>query len=296
MTTLTITRGLPGSGKTTWAKAQPGLVRVNRDELRRMLHGGRLGSPSAELQVTLAHRAAAGALLRRGVDVVCDDTNLRARVARDLAELAASCGAAVAIRDFTDVEVDECVRRDAARDPSSRVGEEVIRGMHARYLAGRALPLPVPEVHTPIRAVYTPPPDAPEAVLVDIDGTVALIGDRSPYDMTRVHTDTANPAVVTAVRAMHAAGYRIVFCSGRTDDCREATGRWLDEHVGVGYEALFMRATGDARRDAVVKAEIFELQIRSRYRIVGVFDDRGQVVRMWRALGLTVFQVADGGF
>ena len=30
--------------------------------------------------------------------------------------------------------------------------------------------------------------------------------------------------------------------------------------------------------------------------MVGVFDDRMQVVRMWRALGLTVFQVADGDF
>ena len=36
--------------------------------------------------------------------------------------------------------------------------------------------------------------------------------------------------------------------------------------------------------------------IRDRWRVVGVFDDRQQVVRMWRALGLTVFQVAEGDF
>lgn len=37
---------------------------------------------------------------------------------------------------------------------------------------------------------------------------------------------------------------------------------------------------------------MFEREIRHRYHVVGVFDDRAQVVRMWRALGLTVFHVA----
>ena len=46
----------------------------------------------------------------------------------------------------------------------------------------------------------------------------------------------------------------------------------------------------------MVKREIFDREIRDRYRVVGVFDDRKQVVRMWRALGLTVFQVAEGNF
>jgi predicted kinase len=76
MTTLTITRGLPGSGKTTWARQQVGAVRVNRDDLRRMLHGRHLGYARAEAQVTVAHRALVAALLEAGVNVICDDTNL----------------------------------------------------------------------------------------------------------------------------------------------------------------------------------------------------------------------------
>ena len=294
MATLTITRGLPASGKTTWAKAQPRLVRVNRDDLRRMMHGGPLGG-RAEVDVTLAQRAAVEALLRGGADVVCDDTNLRSRVVRELAEVAVRAGAAWQVRDFTDVPVDECVRRDALREGDAHVGEEVIRGMHLRYLAGHTLPLPVP-VFDPAGARYEPVLDAPPAVLVDIDGTVALINGRSPYDVTRVHEDLPNAPVIAAVQAMHAAGHRIVFCSGRTDDCRDATQEWLAAHVGVPYEGLFMRVTGDSRRDSVVKREIFDREIRTRYRIVGVFDDREQVVRMWRALGLTVFQVAEGNF
>ncbi len=77
---------------------------------------------------------------------------------------------------------------------------------------------------------------------------------------------------------------------------RAETEAWLALHVGVPYEALFMRQLGDSRRDAVVKGEIFETEIRDRWRIVGVFDDRQHVVRMWRELGLTVFQVAEGDF
>jgi predicted kinase len=295
--TLTITRGLPGSGKTTWARAQRGVVRVNRDELRRMLHGGLLGSGWAESQVTVAQRAQVEALLRAGVSVICDDTNLRAKVARELAELGLRCGADVVFRDFTDVRLDECIRRDAGRPEHERVGEDVIRGMHDRYLHGRSLPLPVPDL-TPAKADarYTPAPGAPSTILVDIDGTVALMNDRNPYDMSRVRHDTPNHSVIQAVRAMHTAGFLVVYCSGRSDDCREETQEWLDRHVGVPYEGLFMREYGDQRRDSIVKAEIFDREIRGRYHVVAVFDDRDQVVRMWRSLGLTVFQVADGNF
>jgi hypothetical protein len=57
-----------------------------------------------------------------------------------------------------------------------------------------------------------------------------------------------------------------------------------------------MREYGDQRKDSIVKAEIFDQEIRGRYHVVAVFDDRDQVVRMWRSLGLTVFQVAEGNF
>ncbi|MFK3984891.1 AAA family ATPase [Micromonospora sp. NPDC050397] len=298
MTRLILTRGLPASGKTTFArKLQPGVVRVNRDDLRRMLHGSRLFTQWAEGQVTAAQRAQVEALLQAKVDICVDDTNLRSKTVRDWAELGARFGATLEVHDFTDVPVDECVRRDAERPEVDRVGEPAIRRMHERYLAGRNLPLPVPYVQPGGPAtVYRPTADVPEIVLVDIDGTVALMGDRSPYDMSRVGDDLPNAPVIAAVRAMHSAGYGIVFCSGRDDSCRAETEAWLDLHVAVPYLALHMRPYGDSRKDAVVKREIFERDIHPHYRVVGVFDDRMQVVRMWRALGLTVFQVAEGNF
>jgi predicted kinase len=313
MPTLTITRGLPASGKSMWAREHLRTValraaRINRDDLRRTMHDGFSGAGWAERQVTIAQHAAITALLRAGVDVVCDDTNLRTRVVRDLVDLADDCHAEFVVQDFTDVPVAVCVERDRLRDPADRVGEQVIRDMHQRYLAERPSPLPVPQPtrrrvigvagagSSRLPQIYRPRPGLPEAILVDIDGTVALLGGRDPYDMRQVGDDRPNQAVITAVQAMHAFGHQIVYCTGRSENGRAATEAWLKRHVDVPYEALFMRRTGDTRRDSVVKAEIFEREIRHRFQITGVFDDRAQVVRMWRALGLTVFQVAEGDF
>jgi len=294
MATLTITRGLPGSGKTTWAKAQPRAVRVNRDELRTMLHGGWTGDGPQEVQVTLAQHAAIEALLRKGIDVICDDTNLRAKVVRELADLASECGADVELKDFTHVSLETCVERDAARAEGEQVGEAVIRRMYERYLAGKRTDLRLDGPSKVDR--YLPNAELPDAILVDLDGTVALMGNRSPYDSARVHLDRPNAPVIRAVRAMYEAGHTIVFCSGRTDDSRAATEAWLAQHVGVPYAALHMRKTGDTRKDSIVKREIFDRELRHAWHIIAVFDDRNQVVRMWRELGLTVFQVADGNF
>src|SRR3954451_11977169 len=147
MTRLLITRGLPASGKTTFArKLQPQVVRVNRDDLRRMLHGRRLFTQWAEGQVTRIQQAAVEALLRAHTDVMVDDTNLRAKTVREWAELAARFGATFEVHDFTDVPREECSRRDLDRPEDDRVGEDAIRRMHQRYLAGKNLPLPVPYV------------------------------------------------------------------------------------------------------------------------------------------------------
>lgn len=301
MTTLTITRGLPGSGKTTraraWVAEDPAhRIRVNRDDLRQMADNGDFIARVTEPRILAARDALIVALLRRGLDVICDDTNLPQRTARDLAALARRARADFTVADHTGVPLETCIARDAARTDKAPVGEDVIRDMHARYLHGRTVPLPLPaEPDGPAAgALYEPKPGTPAAILVDIDGTVALHGTRSPFDETRVHEDRPNHPVITTVRAL-AAAHQVVFASGRTDGCRAATEQWLAEHVGVPF-ALHMRPAGDTRKDAIVKQELFDRHIRENYDVRLVIDDRNQVVAMWRSLGLTVLQCADGDF
>jgi predicted kinase len=309
MPTLIITRGLPASGKTTRARAWVAedpvrRARINRDDIRAMAHDSAFvkqdeENPGTERTIQAARDALVTALLKRDLDVVVDDTNLPTRTARDLRRLALLAGAEIEVWDLTDVPYEECLRRNAAREGRTRVPDERMLDMYQRFVKGKPYPLPLPE--EPVEAAgdvapYVPPADAPTAVLVDVDGTVALMCGRSPYDESRIHEDRPNLPVIAAVRAMHAAGHEIVFCSGRTDACWEATEVWLKEHVAVPFAALFMRRAGDGRKDWVVKREIFNEEIRYRWNVVAAFDDRRQVVDMWRSLGLTVFAVADGDF
>ncbi|MEO3856132.1 AAA family ATPase [Acrocarpospora sp. B8E8] len=302
MSHLIICRGLPGSGKTYWAtrwvaEDQAARARVNRDSLRGMVHDGAWVAGVTEHRIIAVRDAAILALLRKGVDVVSDDTNLPQRTARDLAKLAKRVGGTFEIADFTGTPLDTCIERDAKRDRT--VGEDVIRSMHGRFLKGRTLPLPLPEECTDEPGEpkpYEPKPGTPKAVLVDIDGTVALMVDRSPFDETRVHEDIPNAPVINVVRALAAAGRLIVFMSGRSDVCRNATAEWLSTHVGVPYAGLHMRAAADKRKDYIVKAELFDEHVRDVYDVACVLDDRSSVVQMWRDLGLTVLQVAPGDF
>src|SRR6266702_998083 len=266
-----ITRGLPASGKTTHARAwvaedRAHRARINRDDIRGMVDEGVFKAGVTEPRIIAARDAAVLALLRKGVDVINDDCNLPQRVARDLARLARRAGADFDVVDLTRVDLDECLRRDAARTDKAPVGEAVIRSMHARFLAGRSLPLPFPEEDKSTGAegaeLYVPQLGSVRAVLVDVDGTVALMGSRGPFDESRVHEDKPNLPVITVVKALYAAGYQVVFMSGRTDAVYQATFDWITSNIGVPFK-LYMRAAGDMRKDAIVKCELFDKHIRS---------------------------------
>lgn len=301
--TLTATRGLPASGKTSWAKemiaaVEPGaLARLNRDDLRTSMHGQPTYTYATEKQITAVQHGGVEALLRAGTSVIVDDTNLRAKNLRNLADIAWKVGAGFEVQDFTHVPLTTCLERNTARE--NPVPDDVILRMHQKYLAGRTLPLPVPERPTESTVAgsrYIPDPSLPRAVMVDIDGTVAIHGSRDPYDTSRYHEDTANAPVVAAVRAMARAGHEVVFCSGRDEDFRDVTEQWIDKHVRIPWRALYMRPPGDKRRDDVVKLELFDTHIRDAWNVTCVFDDRARVVGAWRSVGLTVFQVAEGNF
>lgn len=149
--------------------------------------------------------------------------------------------------------------------------------------------------------LYVPPAGAPTALIVDLDGTLALrgtqAGARQWYDWSRVGEDEVNWPVYHLITALSEAyAEALIFVSGRKDICRSETEEWLTEHVGLRYEHLHMRRADDNRQDAIIKREIFDEHIRGNYNVLYVIDDRDQCVRAWRELGLTVLQIADGAF
>jgi predicted kinase len=116
------------------AENPEGRARLSRDDLRAMLHG-RYISRVTEAAVTTAQHAAARALLAAGIDVVADDTNLKPAAMEAWEETAALAGVRLVVWDLTDVPLEVCLARDATRTGTARVGEQVIRDMHAEYIA-----------------------------------------------------------------------------------------------------------------------------------------------------------------
>lgn len=133
-------------------------------------------------------------------------------------------------------------------------------------------------------------------VLVDVDGTLALRGDREPFDWSKASLDSPNIPVIEVVRALAGAGFKIAYLSGRDERIRQLTQDWLDIHVQV-TGTLLMRQEGDGRPDDLVKEEIVRSHFSDLSKILLVLDDRNRVVNMWRdRIGLVCFQVADGDF
>ena len=130
MKTLYFLRGFPASGKTTWAKKKLAAlnlggkrraVRTNKDEIRARL---RAKGISGESKVIRRETELVTKALKAGLDVIVDNTHFNPIHEWRYRDLAKEYGHKFEIVTFTDVPLEECIRRDQKR--RSYVGEEVI--------------------------------------------------------------------------------------------------------------------------------------------------------------------------
>ena len=287
MKTITVLKGLPASGKSTWAKSQldehPGLFkRVNKDDLRAMLDNSKW-SKDNEKFVVMVRDAIIRLALQEGYHVILDDTNLHNKHQLKMEEIAIDYNAQVSVK-FFDATVQECIERDLKR--SASVGERVIKKMYRQFLESKA----------PAGTQIQQDPNLPKAIIVDLDGTLAHMRDRGPFEWDKVGSDALDETVASIVKLFHLEDKAsVIVVSGRDGCCEQETRRWLDRHK-IQYFQLLMRSQGDSRKDAVVKEELYHKHIQGNWFVEFVLDDRDQVVEMWRRLGLKCFQVAEGDF
>lgn len=276
-------KGLPGSGKTTWAKQyqkdHPGTKRVNKDELRSMIDDG-VWSDKNEVEVLFSRDCIVNFMLLAGRDVIVDDTNFAPKHESILRKMASKCKADFEIK-MMDTPLGECIVRDMNRPKP--VGEKVIRDMYDKYLRK-------PKELVPYD------PALPDAIICDIDGTLAhMNGKRGAFDWKKVGDDDVDNEISDLLRIYSKNGTSVILVSGRDAVCRPETEVWLYRH-GISYKHLYMRPEGDNRKDVIVKKEILEANIKGKYNVLFVLDDRDQVVKMWREEGYKCLQVAEGSF
>jgi predicted kinase len=294
MANILVLQGVPASGKTTWAKEfvkkNPKYIRVSRDDLRNMR--GKYWEPSQENLITKYEYFAVYTALADGYNVLIDATNLNQRTIDNWNKLATEFKAEIEFKLFT-VSLEEAIKRDSSRE--NPVGEGTIRKFYNLYrYAFTANTSQLPTLAEKIEQN----PHLPKAIICDLDGTLCLHNGRNPYEEDKCDTDLVNIPIREILRMYRLSSTQkrtVLFVSGRKDTVEEKTKLWLVENAWVPFE-LFMRKANDNRKDYIVKKEIFDTHIKDNYYIDFVLDDRDQVVKLWRDMGLTCLQVNYGNF
>lgn len=304
MPTLYLTRGIPGSGKSThalkWHAESPTTRALsNRDDLRESMFPNYsfVAGHEREKIVTHIQHAQVKAFLNEGYDVMVHDCNLKAAYVQDWYRLCDD----VQFVDFP-LSLETAIQQNENRAASGGrdVPNEVIRDFYDRYTRKGNLP-PIPQRKVVANEGVFPPyvydPALPNAIIVDIDGTLANHeGIRHPHDTSLYHLDKVHMDIAHLVDILTDAGYRIIVTSGRAEEYREVLVKWLIDNDIYVDEIHMRHAEADRREDSIVKNELYETEIKGRYNVSYILDDRNRVVAMWRKKGMRVLHVQDGDF
>ena len=300
---LMVLIGISGSGKSTFAKRiynsnyKTHLI-VNRDKIRELLFGyteetigdyyDRHDLFKCEKEVTKYEDIIIKQGLQDKKTVIVDATHLRMKYLNRFKNFNVQV-------DYVPLDVDLKTCQERAQNRTRKVAPQIVEKQYKdfknlyKYTDFQSY---IPTSKNDDRFVSSP--DKEDCVIFDIDGTLAKIIDRSPFDWSRVEEDDLNMPVYKAYLAHKALGNKIVICTGRDGVCSPQTKNWLSAYE-IEYDEFHIREEGDMRKDWIIKEECWS-DIASRYNIVCIYDDRDQVVNHARSLGIAVFQVDYGNF
>lgn len=288
--------GPPASGKSTQTKEfldkNPNYVKVSRDDFRYMLQNKGFCEPKIEKMITDMHNQTILTALGNKCNVIVDNTNLKVSTINEIVNLVHEY-ADVNFRVF-DVPYKTLLERDAARERS--VGKDVIDRMWKQWeiLKDSFDFQPVKKARFMKPIVPNFNSDLQDCIIMDIDGTLAHSnGKRGFFDLDKVDVDDLNLIVAEQVEFHRNKGRKIIILSGRDETCRDMTKEWLDFY-DIKYDDLFMRPKDDISKDKHVKKKIYESEIKDKYNVLAIYEDRLSVLSLWYELGLFAFNVNNG--
>ena len=302
---LILTRGIQGSGKSTWARQwveedPENRVRINNDDIRNML--GPYWIPSREGIVSSTKLQTTLYAMRMGYDIVVDNMNLNPKEVKywenvidshnniktsDINPDWVQYEYEIEFKDFF-IPLEECIRRDAMRP--NPIGEKVIRETWKRYK--HFIQTTEVEKYVDNLRKYT---GKPKCIVIDMDSTMCFNTTKRPWfgdgAAEGMINDVPNTGMCDMIRKLQ-ENFVIVVATGRDTTQEAVTKEWLAKQ-GINPDEFYFRTNKDYRKGVVVKKEQIEA-ILEKYDIVAIFDDCEPIVDMYREMGLTVLQPNKG--
>lgn len=296
--TLYVLVGIPGSGKTTlrnkMLKEIDNTKSLNKDTIRNEIkqelqdagkNVSKIHWKEIEKDVVPRYNTLLQRYINEGFSVIDDNTNLTMKninMLRQTAEQNNYNFEVIFLEDSWNVEL--CHKRNTSREVSEHVPVAAVENMAESFVT----------VYNEYNHPNTSGDKIP-AIVCDIDGTLAHMHNRSAFEWHKVGYDTVDETVKDLVKYYSSKGLKVIICSGRDGVCKDLTEKWLIDN-DIPFDEFFIRPANDMRRDVHIKYEIYVNDIAPKYDVKVVIDDRSQVCRAWRGLGLKVLQVDSGWF
>jgi predicted kinase len=279
-------KGLPASGKSTWAKEfcknNPSYYRVNKDDIRAPLvesNGGKWNK-TIEKRVLQIQDYQILSYLNQGYNVIIDNTSFedkhRINIQNMLSENGYIIGENLEWEEkYFEVLLPEAIERDSKRE--NRVGKQVILQMFKKYLWKE----------------HPYNKNLPTCCIFDADGTIFNYGDKNPYDRNFEEDEINWPVFQLFDNSLFDYRDKIFIFSGRKEKYRNQTIQCLMEKTPLTTKhfELVMRNDNDTRKDYLVKLDFYNQYIKDKYNVRFAVDDRKQIKYLWLSLGIFIFDV-----
>lgn len=302
--------GPSGSGKSTKAseiqKKNKELQIVSRDKIRNMFERTySLNGLDFENIINSIEENLVKNLVKKEISFIWDNMHLTKASIEDCVKLIRKIDSEYSIDlEIMNVSLAECKERNSKRT-TGKISEDILENQFDKYKKNFNVYWEALNIENKFEK-YIPDSLAPEAIIVDLDGTLSHPNGRGWFDYKDIIFDLVDKEVAGTLFLYKERGFKILIVTARENktfdgpiynciNTLELTEQWLKENK-IPYDEIFIREEFDIRKDNEVKLDLFNQKIRNNFNVQLVLDDRNLVVELWRNLGIKCYQVQNGEY